>query len=133
MHDLAAVHHVALTVRDCERSARWYTAVLGFEELFREDGEHRRARILRFAAGGYSVGLVQHLPADGAAFDPRRTGLDHLAFTVASRQELDGWAQRLRDHDVDHAGVVDIPTGAILNFTDPDGIALALFWDSPPT
>lgn len=34
---------------------------------------------------------------------------------------------------VGHGGVVELPIGAILNFEDPDGIALALFWDSPAT
>lgn len=131
MRDLGAIHHVALSVSDCDRSSRWYTTVLGFEELFREDGAHRRACVLRFPDGGYSVGLVQHLPADGTRFDPTRTGLDHLAFTVASRGELDEWAHRLQRHGVDHTGVAEIPAGAILNFRDPDGIGLALFWDGP--
>ena len=32
---------------------------------------------------------------------------------------------------LEHSGAVEVPPGAILNFEDPDGIALALFWDRP--
>lgn len=133
MDDLQLFHHAALTVSDCDRSADWYQAVLGFEVLFREEGDERRAAIMRFASGASSVGLVEHASSDDRAFAPHRIGLDHLAFAVASRADLDGWAGRLTEHGVVHSGVIEIPVGAILNFSDPDGIALALFWDSPGT
>ena len=84
---------------------------------------------MRFAGGGYSVGLVEHRPAPGDAFDPRHIGLDHLAFTVATEDELAAWADRLSEGGIEHSGVVPIPPGAILNLKDPDGIAIALFWD----
>ena len=129
MDDLSGLHHAALTVRDRDASARWYHEVLGFEEVFREDGEERRACVMRFARGGFSVGVVEHLPGDDGAFDPRRRGLDHLAFTVDSLEALHGWADRLSAAGVAHSGVIDVPPGAILNFDDPDGIRLALFWD----
>jgi glyoxylase I family protein len=103
--------------------------VLGFEEVFRENAPGRRACVLRFPGGGYSVGLVAFDPGDGTAFDPYRLGLDHLAFTVASFDELREWERRLTDQGVTHSGVAEVGPGAILNLKDPDGIALALFWD----
>ena len=127
---LVGFHHVALTVRDCDASVEWYTRVLGFETLFREEGEARRACVMRFAAGGYSVGLVEH-GGGGDEFDPRRTGLDHVAFSVRSEEALAAWAERLTAEGVEHSGAIAVPPGAILNFRDPDGIALALFWDRP--
>lgn len=130
MPDLVGVHHVSLSVSDRDRSAAWYSEVFGFVELFREEGDTRRAAVMAFPGGGYSVGLTEHLPVDGAGFDPRRRGLDHLAFTVADRADLDGWARRLDEHGVEHSGVIEISVGAILNLRDPDGIALALFCDS---
>lgn len=130
MASLSGFHHVALSVSDCDASAAWYMAVLGFEELFREESPDRRACVMRFPASGYSIGVVEHSGADGA-FDIRQIGLDHVAFAVESRAELEHWEQRLADRGVEHSGVVDIPAGAILNFKDLDGIALALFWDGP--
>lgn len=131
MATVAGFHHVALTVRSRDESAAWYASTLGFEELFREDADERRACVMRFPGGGHSVGLVEHLPGDEDRFDPRRRGLDHVAFTVPSRDELERWASALTRAGVDHSGIIDIPPGAILNFKDPDGIALALFWDRP--
>lgn len=121
-------HHVALTVADVDRSAEWYGRVLGFEVAFREEGDARRAIVMRFAGGTYSVGFVQH-DRDAPVFDPAITGLDHLAFAVPSREDLERWARRLDGEGVAHSGVIDIPVGGIVNFKDPDGIALALFWD----
>lgn len=131
MAEIAGHHHVSLSVRDCAASGAWYTRVLGFVELFREESSSRRARVMRFPSGGYSVGLVEHGGAADGSFDPRRVGLDHLAFSVATRAGLDEWAAQLTGAGVDHSGVIDLPVRAILNFTDPDGIALALFWDDP--
>jgi glyoxylase I family protein len=131
MRDLAAFHHVALTVADRDASVRWYTEVLGLVELFREEGEARRASVLGFAGGGFSVGLVEHRPVEDGRFDPTRLGLDHVAFSVATRDDLDGWAERLSAAGVEHSGVIDVPPGAILNLKDTDGIAVALFWDKP--
>ena len=125
---IGAFHHVALTVSDRDAAAAWYASVLGFEELFREDGDGRRACVMRFARGGYSVGLVEHAD-DGGSFDATRTGLDHVAFAVATLDDLVAWAERLERFGVTHSGVTEILPGAILNFRDPDGIALALFWD----
>ena len=95
-------HHVALSVSDLDASERWYADVFGLGVAFREEGEDRRAVVMTFPHGPIGVGLVQ-FSGSHDAFDPRRTGLDHVAFSVE--------------------------TGAILNLRDPDGIALALFWD----
>jgi glyoxylase I family protein len=129
MADLLGLHHAALTVTDVERSARWYQDVLGMEEVFSEQGETRRAVIMRIPGAGTVLGVVQHIGAEQPGFDPRRSGLDHLAFTVADRAEMDAWAARLSEHGVGYDGPLDVPPGAILNFKDPDGIALSLFWD----
>lgn len=125
--EIAGFHHAALTVTDVDGSARWYRDVLGFVELFREDSEGRRACVMGFAPGGFSVGLVEHR-RDAGHFDPTRPGLDHLAFTVATRGDLVAWCERLSTRSIAHSGVIEIPPGAIVNFRDPDGIALALFW-----
>jgi len=75
------------------------------------------------------VGLVEHRPGGSEAFDPTTLGLDHVAFTIRSRDELEEWSAQLSASGIEHSGVIDVPPGAIPNFKDPDGIALALTWD----
>ena len=131
MPDIAGIHHAALTVADLDASTRWYQDVLGLEVVLREPGGNRHAVVMKFPGSAPVLGLVEHAGHGGTPFDPTVIGLDHLALTVASRFDLEALAEHLTAHGVDHSGVIEIPPGAILNFKDPDGIALALFWDRP--
>jgi hypothetical protein len=63
-------------------------------------------------------------------------GLDHLAFCVADRQELEAWAQLLSDVGVVHSPIapaISIPGAAVLVSRDPDNIQLELFVDPSST
>lgn len=66
-------------------------------------------------------------PAAKDSFDENRVGLDHLAFSVGSREALDDAAALLDHQGVAHTGVKDIGAGFILEFLDPDNPALELF------
>ena len=126
---MPAITHVAVTVTDLDRSEAWYTKVLGVPPVLDEDtGPFRH---IVFALGDTLLGLhgfprlVSYEP-----FDERRPGLDHVAFGVASRDELVEWAERLDALDIPHGEIVDAPYGSGLAFRDPDNIQLELF--APP-
>ncbi len=127
--------HVRLTVSDIRRSREFYEGVFGFDVAAElpEDADAHTREGLGFLFGWviYQVpgGLFGLRPVaqDGDRFDEDRAGLDHLSFSVASRDELDAAATRLDELKIAHEPVKDIGSGQLLEFRDPDNIALALF------
>jgi glyoxylase I family protein len=114
----SGVHHVALNVRDLDAAVQWYGDVLDFSLLLPWDTDIFDRRIMRHPSG-VVVALTRHKHADGdAEFNERRTGLDHLAFTV-----------RLTEAGVEHSGIQVTPaTGfTLIAFRDPDDIQLEMY------
>ena len=133
---LTRIHHLGLTVRDAETSARWYQEVLGFirsGEFVRPDQSRRKVFVEHPSLGG-RIGLCQHAAASGAAFSELNPGLDHLAFAVGSVADLEACAAQLRDSGVSHSPIADANTLAgtkVLVFRDPDNIQLELIAIQP--
>jgi glyoxylase I family protein len=130
MSTFPSVTHVAVTVSDLSVSVPWYTRLIGVEPVLDEDtGPFRHVVYL---VGDTLLGL-HAFPGgigDTGPFSPRRLGLDHVAFGVADRGELEKWAQRLEELGIDHGGIKDAGYGSGLAFKDPDNIALEFF--APP-
>jgi len=129
----SAFAHVRLTVTDIDRSRAFYDGVFGLPVAFEvPDGADDATREqLGFLYGGviYQLGssLLGLRPVATDSFDEDRVGLDHLSFTVPGRADLDAAADLLDERGVAHGGVKDIGAGYILEFRDPDNIALELF------
>ena len=129
------VAHIAITVNDMEASAAWWGRVFGFERVRRVDeppGEQRHPRILiRHPSSGVVLGVHEPHDRSGDRFDPDRTGLDHIALAVASRDDLDEWSAHLDRLGVDHSPVRDIGYAEFVSVEDPDGIQIEPFWTRP--
>ncbi|MET9532822.1 MULTISPECIES: VOC family protein [unclassified Streptomyces] len=132
-----AFAHVRLTVNDIDRSRAFYDGLFGLPVAFEvpPDADDETREQLSFLFGGviYRLGdsLLGLRPVATDRFDEDRTGLDHLSFAVGSRAELDAAVRLLDGRDVPHEGVKDIGVGHILEFRDPDNIALELFAPKP--
>jgi glyoxylase I family protein len=127
--------HVRLTVTDIARSRAFYDSVFGFPVAYEmpADADDATREALSFLyngviyqVGGCLLGLRPVAPA-GDCFNEDRVGLDHVSFTVGSRAEVDAAAEALDALGVAHGGVKDIGVAVLLEFRDPDNIALELF------
>ena len=127
--------HVRLTVTDLSRSKEFYDRVFGFPVAFAvpADADEATRASLAFLYGGviYAVpggGLLGLRPvaAAGARVAEDRPGLDHLCFSADGVAALHDAAALLDEAGIAHGGVKDIGVASILEFRDPDGIALEL-------
>jgi glyoxylase I family protein len=129
MPGLEDVSHVSLTVTDPERSAAFYNRVFGTETLFSSSGG--AFSLVVVARPGMMIALRDHPGMTDQGFDPRRVGLDHIAFQVPSRAELEAWYAVLAAEGVVCSPIEVSPFGLHLNLKDPDDIAIELFVSQP--
>jgi len=130
MNEFPPVGHVVLTVKDLSVSVPWYQRLFGSTPVLDEDTGPFHHTV--FALGSVLVslhGFVPDLRQDGPASE-FRPGIDHLAFQVSGRGELETWAAKLDDLGIEHGKIVDAHYGSGLAFRDPDNIQLEFF--APP-
>ena len=130
------IHHLRLTVTDINRSRAFYTSLLGFDVAVDsppdDDPGAAAARTILFGGcvmvrGNLLLGLRPMAPG-GDRFNEDRVGLDHLSFSVGSRDELVEAARLFKERGVPHGEITRLPSFGIdiLEFRDPDNIQLEL-------
>jgi catechol 2,3-dioxygenase-like lactoylglutathione lyase family enzyme len=120
---LDRIVETALYCDDLERSRAFYVDILGCEPLLDS------ARLLALSVGGLSVLLLfqrgatlEPLPTAGGVVPPHGgTGIQHVAFAVSDRSQLDTWATRLDEMGVAIESRVNWPRGGeSIYIRDPD-------------
>ncbi|MEV5967050.1 VOC family protein [Kribbella sp. NPDC051952] len=129
MPALDAFSHISLTVTDPEHSADFYNRVLGTQTVFSTGSDN--GTLIIVARDALMIALRDHRGSDDKSFDPGRIGLDHVAFVVPSRAELEAWHASLTAAGVVCSAIESSPFGLHLNLKDPDDIAVELFVSEP--
>jgi glyoxylase I family protein len=130
------IHHLRLTVTDLDRSRQFYTELLGFDVAVEsppaDDPAAAEAFKILFGGvvmtrGNLIMGL-RPMAASGDRFDPNRVGLDHLSFSVASREDLEHALRLFDERGIPRGQITTLPAFGIdvLPFEDPDGVQLEL-------
>ncbi|MFI6170683.1 VOC family protein [Nocardia sp. NPDC051052] len=127
-----SIAHLRLTVCDIDRSRAFYEKVFGWPVALEipADADDETRQRLGFLYGGviYRMrhGMIGLRPVGTDRFDENRVGLDHLAFSLGSLAELEAAAAHLDECGVVRGDIKDIGISYILEFRDPDNIALEL-------
>jgi glyoxylase I family protein len=127
--------HVRLTVTDIARSRAFYDRVFALPVAYevRADADEATRQQLGFLYGGviYRLGAgllgLRPVAPGGDRFDEDRVGLDHLSFAVRDAAAVREAARRLEELGVPHSGVKDLGRAVLVEFRDPDGIALEVY------
>ena len=119
---LEGIDHVALAVRDIERSAKWYVDILGFERFY--EGMWNGIPVF-IGKGDTAIALFPVRERESqTAMRSDNSGMLHLAFRadagnfVAAQNELNrrGIKFEVEDHEISHS----------IYFRDPDGNKLEI-------
>ena len=133
---IGEIHHLRLTVTDVDRSREFYTGLLGFDVAVEsppsDDPSAEEMNRILFGGvvmvrGNLLMGLRPVAPRDDR-FDEDRVGLDHLSFSVASRDELEEAVRLFDARGVPHGEIATLSSFRIhvLPFRDPDNIQIEL-------
>jgi glyoxylase I family protein len=134
MSELAAVHHVAITVTDVDRSVPWYVRVLGLAEYIRREDPNTGIQkvFLRSAEESLVVMLVQYPDTERKSLSEPRIGLEHVAFKVDDLSALAEWENKLTEYGVPFSPTRPSQTlvgSSVLVLHDPDGIQIEIWAD----
>ena len=128
MIPVTRLNHAVLYVRDLDAAVAFYREAFGFEEIAREGGQMAFLR----AAGStnhHDLGLLAL--GSNAPRPPRgSTGLYHLAWEVASIEDLAGAAVQLANLGA-LSGQSDHGATKSLYGADPDGNEFEVMWMVP--
>ncbi|MDF2894187.1 MAG: glyoxalase [Rhodococcus erythropolis] len=121
-----SLNHAVLFVSDVERSAHFYCAVIGFEQI---GPTHAGVAFLRGKQSGndHDLGLFQ---ASSSSAGKGAVGLFHLAWEMNTLQDLADAKVRLDRHGA-LTGAANHASTKALYGVDPDGIEFELTWLVP--
>ena len=126
---IGKIGHVGIYAQDLERSARFYTEVLGFQvtDVIAPGGELQGGAVfLRCATDHHAIALFQATDANKAG-----GSLHHIAMEVPTIDELVRVRAHLRMHQVqiDLDGRRGAGVQLVVEFRDPDGHRLEIYWN----
>lgn len=124
------IGHVVIKVRDLERSARFYSEVMGLQLMQMEPG----IKMGFFASDGrdhHEIAAIEVGPE--APLPPLHAiGLSHIAFRLRDEAHLRAAYDDLKAHGVEIITAVNHGVTKSVYFRDPDGNQLEVYCDGLP-
>ncbi|HXV23357.1 MAG TPA: VOC family protein [Alphaproteobacteria bacterium] len=123
--------HIALQVRDLDRSAAFYETYCGLKIV--HERNDRGTRILWLAEPGRERDFIIVLMPGGQGHVPAQGDYSHLGFALASKAEVDAMAQRAQAEGrlVWPPKQEPFPVGYYCGVVDPDGTMVEFSYGQP--
>src|SRR5690349_9343903 len=95
------IHHIGLRSMDFDVTKNFYRDIIGFPLVVERPG------LIIFACGSVFIAFKKAAPRDNnySTFSPFEVGLDHIAITCETEEELHRFARGLTDAGVENTGV----------------------------
>ena len=116
--------HVALRVRDLERAVAFYRDVVGLRVRSRYEDKIAFLGVREDAS--HEIALFALAP-EAPGPESNRVGMYHMAWEMASFEDLQAFHQRLLTHDARITGYSERQCNVM--FLDPDGNELEALWE----
>ena len=122
---LLGIRHVALNVRDVQESLRFYSDILGMKLEWMPDPDNA------YLTSGQDNLALHKLPA-GIQLGKNQL-VHHIGVVVRRPEDVDKWAERLRNHGVTLAQEPKTHRDGARSFYfhDPDGLLIQLLYHPP--
>jgi len=115
-----SVHHIGLRSTNFDVTKKFYTDIIGWPVVVDTPD------LIIFATGSVFIAFKKAEPREKqySVFSPFEVGLDHIALTCESEEELNRFANGLADAGVENTGVKIDPAlnKLYVAFKDPDRI-----------
>jgi catechol 2,3-dioxygenase len=116
--------HIALRVRDLNRAVEFYRDVVGLSLRSRHGDTVAFLGIRKDAS--HEIALFA-LASEAPGPESNRVGMYHMAWEMASFEDLQAFHERLLSHHVNITGYSDRQCNVM--FLDPDGNELEALWE----
>ncbi len=119
------IRHVALNVRNVQRSIEFYSQVLGMKVEWMPDEQNA------YLTSGQDNLALHQLPESSEPNPVQR--VDHIGFVVRTPEQVDEWAARLRANSIPLAAEPKTHRDGARSFYfhDPDGLLIQLIYHPP--
>jgi catechol 2,3-dioxygenase-like lactoylglutathione lyase family enzyme len=119
------LRHVALNVRDVQKSRDFYCDVLGMQLEWMPDPDNV------YLTSGHDNLAIHKLP-EGLSPELSQT-LNHIGFVVRRPEDVDAWAERLKSRGIPVAAEPRTHRDGARSFYfhDPDGLLIQLIYHPP--
>jgi catechol 2,3-dioxygenase-like lactoylglutathione lyase family enzyme len=120
------LRHVALNVRDVQKSLAFYSKILGMELEWMPDDDNA------YLTSAGQDNLALHRLPPGSEPGKVQT-VHHIGFVVKRPENVDQWAERLRSHGIalSQEPKTHRDGARSFYFHDPDGLLIQLIYHPP--